>query len=862
MNFLRIALRDISSILKNRFIRVSVVAIIIVPLLYSLLYLDAFWDPYSKLKQMPVAVVNLDRGSIKDDKQVNYGNDIVERLKKNNELGWRFVSEADADKGVKGTKYYAEFVIPEDFSEKVLSAKNGTPQPPQILYAANEKRNFLAAQINGKVELQLKDEIEQTIVKEYTKVVFDNLYDVKDGFKKASDGSGTLKDNLAIARDGSLALKDGIGQARDGVLKATGALGENKALMSLINSKSVASVKGIMNDAAVLKNADTSMLYLIPQFVTGSNIQMAKKLAADAKAVDFKSIINNPLVKQLPALATPQNISSAGKLLNDAETLSKVDTTKLLPMMGLLKNSDKLGGLLNDAKSLSLIDTSSMNTAINAQKASAEQYIAVSGKLNTESNKQALLTAINTNSNLNDMQKAQLNTIVNGYYNLTLQTANGFSQSTGTITAMQDNITKLQAMQKELKDNTQLISGVQQALSPENVKYLSSVLPQLIDMKSDLDANQKNIATLKLLLAKTGDPSVKETIAKLTVLQSDIQKVMPLVDKMNSSMTPETLNKLQQSPQLVSQLLGMQKDLKNNGKILEVASNALSDKNIRMANSLIGAIPSLTDGVNKLYDGSVKLSDGMTKLTDGATELNSKLGDGYDKINKNLVNSSDTMASFVSQPLTMNAQPVNSVKNYGTGFTPYFIPLSLWVGTIMMFFIITDKVDDDIKAKPSAVVAGKFLSYGFIGIMQALLASIVVLTLGLKPNSIVLFFLFNVLMSFVFIAIIQSLIFLLGQAGRLLSIVLLIMQLTSCAGTFPLELTPKLFKVLNPYMPFTYCVTALREIIAGSDYLVVARCAGILAAIMVVFLIISMIMKGRADRFQEKFEDMKVGSIA
>jgi putative membrane protein len=70
VNFVKIAWRDISSIFKNRFIRVSVTAIIIVPLLYSLLYLAAFWDPYSKLQKVPVAVVNLDKGSTKDNESV------------------------------------------------------------------------------------------------------------------------------------------------------------------------------------------------------------------------------------------------------------------------------------------------------------------------------------------------------------------------------------------------------------------------------------------------------------------------------------------------------------------------------------------------------------------------------------------------------------------------------------------------------------------------------------------------------------------------------------------------------------------------------------------------------------------------
>ena len=175
----------------------------------------------------------------------------------------------------------------------------------------------------------------------------------------------------------------------------------------------------------------------------------------------------------------------------------------------------------------------------------------------------------------------------------------------------------------------------------------------------------------------------------------------------------------------------------------------------------------------------------------------------------------------------------------------------------MMFFFISDNVDNDINASAKAVVACKYLSYGYIGVLQAVLVSIVILLLGLKPQNYVTYFLFNIFMSYVFIAIIQCLVFLLGQAGRLLSIVLLILQLTSCAGTFPIEVVPKFFKVLKPFMPFTYCVSGLREIIAGTDYTVLFKDVLVLAAMLFGFLLISLLFKGRANKLQELIEKKK-----
>ncbi|EYE88720.1 hypothetical protein Q428_06435 [Fervidicella metallireducens AeB] len=429
MKFLKIATRDISSIFKDRLLRVSVVAIIIVPLLYSLLYLAAFWDPYSRLKDMPVAVVNLDSGAIKDGEKVNYGNDIIDKLKDNDKIGWRFVSQEEAEEGLNGSKYYAEFIIPEDFSKKVISAKDSKPEQPQILFSSNEKRNFLAAQINSKVQLELKDEISKTITKEYAEVVFDNLYDLKDGLNKAADGSGKLRDGLDAAKDGSKKLADGISQAKSAVDKAAVTMENNKEIMNLLKKDNISAVKSIMGQADALANADTSMLKLLPKFATKESIDLAKKILIDYKAIDIEKQLNNPLIKTLPLIATPENLSNANKLIKDTELLSSIDVKKFEPVIGLLQNSEKISKLLGDANAISQVDTKSINNFINSQKSGAEQFINSTNILSTETNKNALIMAVNTNQNLSEEQKNQLIKVVDGYYNLTKETANNMASS-------------------------------------------------------------------------------------------------------------------------------------------------------------------------------------------------------------------------------------------------------------------------------------------------------------------------------------------------------------------------------------------------------------------------------------------------
>ncbi|MFA6940835.1 MAG: YhgE/Pip domain-containing protein [Clostridiaceae bacterium] len=881
MNFLKIAWRDISSIFKNRFIRVSVIAIIIVPLLYSLLYLAAFWDPYSKLQNVSIAVVNLDKGALDNDKTVNYGNDIIVNLKGNNKVGWKFTTLSQAEKGLKGNDYYAVFIIPEDFSQKSLSAKIGKPEQPKIIYSSNDKKNFIGSQVDAKIALELKDEISKNITDEYTKVTFDNLYDLQDGLNKAADGSNELYTGITSAKDGSGELKDGLQQMNDkvpelsdgvsklftgsyslskGIVDAkTGASQLNKGIGSL-NSQIPALTSGIskLNDGSyklksALKDAQSGSSSLKDGLKTAS---AGASSIYNGIVTDTKDSSGNPLglkagmnafnsgLKNLGnAITTTENDPNGNPVgLNEgAKALDQGINTlnTALNTTAVDSNGNPLGiksgaaGLAAGAKSVS-DGVNKMITGVTGTQtgiaAALQDYIKNHPEAAGDSDIQkisAILTASNTPE-----AAAQISALKTGAENLSTG-AQGLS--TG-ITALSGKVnSSLVPSSAKLAAGTSQVSAV----------FSSQLLPSSEKLTSGVAAVGDGMGQLSkgIADAASGSAVLNDGLTGINSGASDLNiGISTLYSKM---------------PDLSS---GINILYTGSGKLVKDGMIPLYNGSLSLKNgltSLKNSIPSLSDGVQELFTGSGSLYDGLVQLQDGSKELYDKLQGGSSEINKSLVNDSSTMGKFVSDPVILDEKPINAVKNYGTGFTPYFIPLSLWVGAIMMFFVITDKVDSDIEASSASIAAGKFLSYGFIGILQAVLVSTVVLLLGLKPHNIAAYFLFNIFMSYVFIAIIQSLVFLLGQAGKLLSIVLLILQLTSCAGTFPLEVVPKFFKVINPYLPFTYCVSALREIISGSDNMIVIKDVTILAAALAVFLLISILMKGRADKIQEKLKEME-----
>ena len=176
-----------------------------------------------------------------------------------------------------------------------------------------------------------------------------------------------------------------------------------------------------------------------------------------------------------------------------------------------------------------------------------------------------------------------------------------------------------------------------------------------------------------------------------------------------------------------------------------------------------------------------------------------------------------------------------------------------------MFFVIPSKVKDEENLSKFDRVVGKYLSYAFVGVLQAILVSVVVIMLGLETSNVFAYIGTNIFLSLVFVSIIQCLISLLGDAGRLLGIILLILQLTACAGTFPLEVVPKFFRVINPFMPFTYAVEALREVISADviNYSVIGKDFLILGLILVVFLAISVALKNVGEKIAGKIEGRK-----
>ena len=278
-------------------------------------------------------------------------------------------------------------------------------------------------------------------------------------------------------------------------------------------------------------------------------------------------------------------------------------------------------------------------------------------------------------------------------------------------------------------------------------------------------------------------------------------------------------------------------------------------------NEVVSGIKTLNDGLVELDEGSKQLAEGTETLNEKSIELaegttslvegTEKLADGTDELVNALHDAHAESAidvttknyEMVSSPVDVNKNIENEVENYGTGLAPYFISLGLFVGALL----ITNVYHFVIPASQPTSAIRWFLSKSsvpfIIWIFQTLILTLVLLY-GLKLNvtSVPLFVLLMAVSSFAYIAIVQLLIVLFDDVGKLIALIFLIIQLSSSAGTFPVELLPKVFQSLYDYMPMSYTVEALRYVISSTHYDIVKGNILTLAIIGIVCVILSIIM--------------------
>ncbi len=722
--FIGLIAAELRRIRSKTFLIVTLVAVVVLPLLYGALYLWAFWDPYDVTK-FPFGLVNDDIAKIKEDKEYRFGSDLVDTLLDSKDIHMRLMSKENAESQLNERKIYAYIYIPANFTEKILTSDTGSPERAVIEYKSREATNYLASRLLNSASKEIVKSLNYKISEEFFDHIFIKTRDSVTKLQDAVDGTDKLANGLSDAKDGNQKITDGLQTA------ANGSWDLKNGLQTLFDGATSLKdgIGTLFDGSGKLKNGITQASNSMPNLISGTQ--------------SLQNGLNQLHQGHINVSTASAALSAGSKQVLDGVTslhdsLVASESSLLTLQAGIASSKDAISQA--NALLAAYISSHPESTS-SAELVQAIALVQGAGSGMTQINNSFPLVTTSTQ------------TMIDG----TARLIAGQSQVYGGLTLLNTNSKQLEA------GSTQALSGTTALLAGEGQLHLG--LSQLVSGGNDL----------------------------------------------------------------------------SNG--LATAKNGSSDLRNGASDARDGA-QKLNDGITKAKDGSTDLGDGLQKAYDGSTELNTKLADAKNTAeDESNIRKTDAMKPILAQPTELKEYKVLPVPNNGTAFSAYFIPLSLWVGSTALFFLIsaTELPDKKKRASNFVVILEKFSSLAIFSTLQTLLLDTVLIQLlHLHVQFPLYFYLFTILMGWCFTAIMQNFSCLFGEdAGKFFAIVILMLQLTSGAGTYPLESNPHFFQMINPYLPMTYGIKGLRELVSGNDLLFVVEQVKILAGYFVGFLLLT-----------------------
>ncbi|MGN5881974.1 YhgE/Pip family protein [Staphylococcus simulans] len=230
--------------------------------------------------------------------------------------------------------------------------------------------------------------------------------------------------------------------------------------------------------------------------------------------------------------------------------------------------------------------------------------------------------------------------------------------------------------------------------------------------------------------------------------------------------------------------------------------------------------------------------------------------DAVDKMVDLLKNDLKKQADVIANPINIKEKDIFPVKDYGSASTPFYTALAIWVGALLMVSLLT--TDNKHTAMTQQLTTretyiGKMGLFYLIGIIQSLIVSIGDLViLKAQVEHVGWFIGLSVLSSLVFVSIVYTLVSLLGNPGKAIAIIMLVLQIAGGGGTFPIEVTPEFFQKIHPFMPFSYAIDAMREAVGGYVPEILTKKIIFLSLFGIGFLLIGIIFKPMIDPVMRK----------
>lgn len=873
------------SLWRNKILMIVLVFIIAIPAIYTTLFLGSMWDPYGKLDNLPVAVVNLDEPVEYEGETLNVGKKLVDKLKDDGSLCFNFTDADQAERGLENGTYYMVITVPKNFSENATTLMDAVPKKMELDYKTNPGTNYIAMKMSETALEKIKTSVAQEVTKTYAETIFDKISEAGDGMKDAADGAGEIYDGTEKLSDGNKTISDNLKTLSEGTLTFKDGTSELKVgLSSYLDG-----VNQLSDGSTTLANGATSLLTGALKLNEGANslsdgtktlTSGTATLESGAKTLESGLKTYTDGVKQANDGAAALNANSsaltsgAQQLTAGNEQLSS-GSAQILGGLNQMSSTVK-SGLPSEDKITELSD-------------GLDTYSAAIGKMNEELQNTSLpseeeLAALNavktdlTNSLTNAGDNAK------SLYVLAAQLqASGDLQTAAQVKEIADS---LAANVTSAANDATAISAVFEQVTPSlsKVTELKNGVAQLNESKELVLSGAKTaVSGMYSGLANVSYALDTQIIPGMSTLDGGISQVSDGAKSLSSGLTTYTSGVAQvgngltqlndNSAQLnsgasqlssgASQLSSGAKSLDSGADELKSGTNQLADgtktlddgtktltsgfatltaNNSKLtsgANQLADGAVTLNDGAGQLYDGSITLGNGLSDLKDGANTLKTGLEDGQKTIDEN--KGDDAVYEMISSPVESNETKISNVENNGHAMAAYMMCVGLWVLCIAfcIMYPLTEH-HSTIKSGFSwwlskagiAYLVALVAAYAMIGSLQ--------LFLHFEPTELLNTFLVAGITAIAFMSILYFFNVWLGKVGSFLMLIFMVVQLAGSAGTYPIEISGDFVATIHKWLPFSYAVDAFRGTISGNGNILEVTI--VLLSIAVIFTLLTIMM--------------------
>ena len=805
--------KEWKAIFKKPTFIIVMIGISLIPALYNIIFLSSMWDPYGQLSDLPVAVVNNDKEASYNGNSMSIGKDMVSNLKENKTLDFHFVDEDEGKKGLEDGDYYMVVTLPSDLSEKAASILTNHPEQMQIDYQTSSGHSFIASKMSDSAMTQLKQNVSTNVTETYTKALFNKMIDLKDGMNQAASGSEKLTDGANQLVAGSQTLTTNLNSLADSSLTfSNGTEQFTKGLSSYVS--------GVEQLHLGLGNFNSGLVTY-----TGAVSQLSSQSATLQMGVEQLSEGIQQLSSKLDASSGQKDqinqLSSGLNQLNQVIQNIDVGDTK------------QLDSVLSSIVSLSnqmLVSAQSekATTLANIQSTAAYQSLT--------SEQQAEISASVSQNSTDSIQSAQsIIALVQG-----LQ---------GSLENLQNQSSNLSTLKNQSNQVLPLASTSLTGLSSGLTEIQGAVTSKLVPASQSI-ASGVNAYTAGVDKVSQGASQLSEKNSTLTGSLDQLVSGSTTLTQKSSNLTAGVGQLVEKTPELVSgieklstgsnQLNQKSQELIAGVDKLQSGSGQLADK----SSQLLSGASQLENGANKLADGAGKLAEGGTKLTSGLEGLQTglaSLGQGLSNASDQLKSASTESknAEILSNPLSLSKTDNDQVPVNGVAMAPYMISVALFVAAISTNMIFAKLPSGRHPESRWAWLKSRAEINGIIAVLAGILVYGGVHLIGLTANHEMRTFILIILTSLVFMSMVTALTTWNSRIGAFFSLILLLLQLASSAGTYPLALTNDFFRAINPWLPMSYSVSGLRQTISMTGN--IHHQVIFLAVILVLFICLGML---------------------